>query len=173
MIVARNRGLSILVLSVLVLVLSCAAPATQPGLISRAELIPPPPPSSSQAELLPPSLPSSFYGTVRIDGENVPESTEITVGNGGVIYARTVSFLYEGISVYNINAPADRMDTPERDGGVQGEVLEFTVAGLHTDLTAIWRCGANEEVPLAGMHEARFFNLTKPLIFLPFVMRAP
>jgi len=102
----------------------------------------------------PPVLPSSFHGTVTFNGANVPAGTEITAGHGGMIYARTTTIMYEGASYYSLDVPGDDPETPEREGGTEGEKLEFTVGGkVATHPPAAWHSGTNEALDLAAGDE--------------------
>jgi len=99
----------------------------------------------------PPALPSRFHGTVTFNGANVPAGTEITAGHGGMIYARTTTIVYEGASYYSLDVPGDDPETPEREGGTAGEILEFTIGGLVAiHPLATWRSGTNETLDLAA-----------------------
>lgn len=114
----------------------------------------------------PPALPSSFYGTVTLNGEDAPEGTLIAVGNRGRVYAELACFIDTdtGRPVYSIDVPADDPATPERDGGIQDEVLQFTVGGLLADRAPIWDGGTTQERPLAA---------TEPRLYLPLINRVP
>lgn len=102
----------------------------------------------AHADTLPPPLPSSFSGTVTLNGLNAPWGTVITVGSGGIVYAQTAAFLYEGVSVYRIDAPGDNANTPEREGGVEEEVLQFTIGEVAAQQTAIWLGGSSQGLDL-------------------------
>ncbi len=90
----------------------------------------------------PPPLPCSLSGTVLLNGGNVPVGTAVTVGSGGSIYQTTTTTIYEGVSSYSLIVPADNPDTDVREGGVEGETLEFTVGGRRAAQTALWSSGA-------------------------------
>lgn len=110
-----------------------------PGSRLRAEQVSPPPP-----------IPSSFYGTVLVNGQNVPNATTISVGNDGVIYWRTRVFMSDGVSRYRMNVPGDRSETYAHDGGTSGEVLEFVIGGLPAQQTGAWQSGGNELLNLTA-----------------------
>ena len=102
----------------------------------------------------PPVLPSSFHGTVTFNGANVPAGTEITAGHGGMIYARTTTIMYEDASYYSLDVPGDDPETPECEGGTEGEKLEFTIGGkVATHPPAAWHSGTNEALDLAAGDE--------------------
>lgn len=159
MIVPRSRLFRVLVLASLLLPLMSAA--------TQAETL-----SGARADTLPPPLPSSFYGRVTVNGQDVPAGTPITVGSWGLVYAQTTSLMYEGSSVYSVNVPGDHPDTPEREGGREGEVLQFTVAGVLANQTATWHSGSNHEHALSGPNEESAFKVWGTSLYLPCVMRA-
>jgi len=113
----------------------------------------------------PPAFPSSFYGRVMLNGQDAAEGTLIAVGNRGRVYAEIACFIDTdtGRPVYSIDVPADDPDTPERDGGIQGEVLQFTVGGLLADRAPAWRSGLSRECSLGA---------DEPVLYLPLVNRA-
>jgi hypothetical protein len=91
---------------------------------------------------VPPPLPCSLRGTVLLNGVTVPVGTAVTVGSGASIYQTTTTTIYEGVSSYSLIVPADNPDTDVREGGVEGETLEFTVGGRRAAQTALWSSGA-------------------------------
>jgi len=98
----------------------------------------------------PPSFPAGFYGTARLNGLNVPGGTVITVGRDGVTYAQTTAEMHDGLSVYHIHVPEDDPDTPERDGGSPGEVLEFAIGDQPAHQTTTWQSGVSAALDLAA-----------------------
>lgn len=147
--VSRARLSPALVLVSIVLVPVCMALRARPSL-------------GMPADALPPALPSSFSGTVTVNGMSVPEGTLITVGGGAVVYAQTVAFLYGGASVYRIDAPGDNPDTQEREGGLQGEELQFTIGELVAGQTACWQSGSSQTMGLTATGEQTPTNTPAP-----------
>ena len=92
-----------------------------------------------------PALPSSFYGTVLIDGENVPTGTTIQAVIKGQAVATCQSLIYEGVSVYTMDIPGDDPGTNQVKGGTPGDTIIFYVNGLQAAETGIWRSGTNVE----------------------------
>jgi hypothetical protein len=90
----------------------------------------------------PPPLPCSFQGKVLVNGTNVPTGTVITAGSAGVVYQSTTTTMSEGVSAYSLIVPGDNPETEARDGGVEGETLEFIIGGLRAAETALWSSGA-------------------------------
>lgn len=95
-----------------------------------------------------PLLPSSFYGTIQVDGANVEPGTRIKALFENQVLAEGVTLMYEGTSVYTINVPGDDNDTRDIDGGREGEQIFFEVAGLVADQTGTWHSGTNVELNL-------------------------
>ena len=91
-----------------------------------------------------PPLPSSFYGTVKIDGENVSEGIQVTAWINDVQYASTAALIFEGNSVYSLDVSGDDSSTlGVIEGGVQGDTVVFKVGGLIADETGTWQTGVN------------------------------
>ncbi len=90
-----------------------------------------------------PALPSSFYGTVRVNAANVPDGTQVQALIGGQVVAAGVTQTYQGDSVYVLDVPGDNPDTPAQDGGRSGDVIQFKIGGALADQTGEWRSGTN------------------------------
>ena len=74
----------------------------------------------SMVEAVPP-LPSSFHGTVKVNGAYVPAGTVISAWIDDVQYAQTTTELYLGESVYAIDVPGDDSSTAGIiEGGAPG-----------------------------------------------------
>lgn len=101
-----------------------------------------------------PTLPSSFYGSVLINGENVPTGTTVQAVIMGQIVATCQTLVYEGASVYTIDIPGDDPGTNRIDGGKTGDTITFLVNGLEANETAIWRSGTNIEHNLTVLRTA-------------------
>lgn len=97
-----------------------------------------------------PALPSSFYGTVRVNAANVPEGTQVQALIGGQVVAVGVTQTYQGDSVYVLDVPGDNPDTPAQDGGREGDVIQFIIGGLLADQTGQWRSGTNANLNLTA-----------------------
>ena len=98
----------------------------------------------------PPPIPSSFWGAVTVNGQSIPAGMIITAGHNGVVYCTAATYLRDGASWYRLNVPGDDPDTPVHDGGVQGEVIEFTIGGLTADQTSVWQSGTNRQLDLTA-----------------------
>ena len=105
---------------------------------------------AAAARAAPPPPPSSFNGTVQVDGANVPGGTIISAWIDGVRYAEATTTFYAGYSVYGIGVPGDHPDTPEKDGGVEGDTITFRVGDFIADQTGTWCGGSNEHLDLAA-----------------------
>ena len=107
-----------------------------------------------------PQPPSKFYGTVMVDGEYVSDGTVISAWISGTQYETTTTFTYEGESVYVIEVPGDDPDTPEVEGGVDGDTVAFKVGDLTANQTGTWISGSNVELDLTA--EDDIVEITRP-----------
>jgi hypothetical protein len=97
-----------------------------------------------------PPLPSSFYGTVKVNGDNVPDGTLVRTLIDGQVYAQGHTQTYQGDSVYSLDVPGDDTGTAARDGGYEGETIEFEIGGVLADQTGTWHSGTNVELNLTA-----------------------
>ena len=89
-----------------------------------------------------PSLPHIFYGTVKKNGDNVPDGTVIGAQIGGIQYATTMTTTFGGNSVYKINVPGDDDKTGSIvEGGVNGDTIGFTIGSDIASQTAVFSSG--------------------------------
>jgi hypothetical protein len=116
--------------------------------------------SAGMAAALIPPLPSSFYGTVAVDGAGVPAGTRVSAWIHGVKYAEAPAFLFEDQSFYALSVPADGPATSEVEGGRPGDTIVFHIGGLKADQTGVWRGGTNTRQDLTA---------TSVRLFLPLV----
>ena len=99
----------------------------------------------------PPVMPASFYGTVKINGENAPIGTLIKAVINGVTYATCEVVLHAGEAVYSLNVPGDDPGTPGvLEGGVEGDSVQFFIESRQADQTGIWSSETNTEINLTG-----------------------
>jgi uncharacterized repeat protein (TIGR02543 family) len=89
-----------------------------------------------------PPFPHTFYGTVKKDGANVPDGTLISAWIGGVEYASVSTFTFGADSVYTFKLPGDDQETAEKEGGVGGEVISFSLGGEMAAQTAVFSSGS-------------------------------
>ena len=98
----------------------------------------------------PPILPSSFYGTVMVNGAYVSDGTIISAWIDGNKYAEVGTFTFESKSVYTIEVPVDNPDTVEKDGGEEGDTVVYKIGSDTADQTGTWHSGTNVEVNLTA-----------------------
>ncbi len=67
-----------------------------------------------------PPLPSSFYGSVKVNNANVPDGTVIQALIGGQVYAEGYTQTYQGNSVYALDVRGDDSGTTTVDGATGG-----------------------------------------------------
>ena len=119
--------------------------------------------ATASPHMIPP-LPSSFYGTVKDNGENVPVGTTISAWINGVQYGETDTLLYNQESVYAVDVPGDDPSSPGIiEGGIQGDIIVFKIGVNVADQTAIWQTGTNN-----GLNLSR--GLLPEKIYLPLIL---
>ena len=100
----------------------------------------------------PPPIPSSFFGAVKVDGNNVPLNTTVSAWINGIQYADTKVSMYSGDTIYSLNVPGDIDGTPEIEGGRPGDVIVFMIGNQSADQTGKWQSGTNIELDLSSDH---------------------
>jgi hypothetical protein len=111
-----------------------------------------------------PPLPSSFYGTVKLNGANVPAGTVIHAYINGVEYAHATVLTYLGDTVYSIDVPGEDTDTPGTQGGVEGNTVAFSIGSIQVPQTGIWHTGTNINLNLTGTGTLPAFTIFLPLV---------
>lgn len=101
-----------------------------------------------------PPLPSSFYGQVKVNGQNVPEGTVIRALINGKPCGQTTTKMFEGTSMYGLNVNGDETDTKDIDGGVEGDTIQFEIGGVLAKETAVWKGATNIELNLSASSDA-------------------
>ena len=94
-----------------------------------------------------PGIPSDFYGTVKIGGQDAPIGTVITAYIDGQNYGSftvTVSGKYGLFSI-----TGDDLDTSGKEGGVNGDTLIFKINGQTVMQIGTWQQGESIELNLA------------------------
>jgi hypothetical protein len=115
---------------------------------------------AAAARAAPPLLPSSFNGTVQVDGVYVPLGTVVSAWIDGVRYAGATTVFYAGYSVYGLGVPGDHPDTPEKDGGVEGETIVFRIGDLVADQRGTFNSGSNEHLDLTVSTSVEYGSIT-------------
>ena len=106
-----------------------------------------------------PPLPSSFYGTVKVNSQKVPDGTIVRALIGGQIFAETLTQTYQGESVYALDIPGDDLATTQKDGGRENETIQFEVGGAQAGQAGKWKSGTNVNLNLTAAASA---PITKP-----------
>jgi hypothetical protein len=102
-------------------------------------------PSSAQAI---PALPSSFFGTVKLNNANVLDGMVIQAFIGDRMIAQGYTQMYQGESVYSLDLPGDNTDTVIIDGGREGDTITFKVAGIASHETGTWHSATSVQLNL-------------------------
>ncbi len=97
-----------------------------------------------------PQIPSSFYGTVKVNGANVPDGTAVQALIDGKVYAEVLTQTYQGDSVYALNVTGDDTDTTVKDGGREGDTVQFKIGGVLASQTGVWHSGTNVTLNLTA-----------------------
>jgi hypothetical protein len=113
-----------------------------------------------------PQLPSSFWGTVMLNGSPVPAGTTISARINGVEYGHTTTILDAGVAWYAMDVPGDDPEASGTQGGVEGDTIVFFIGSIQAAQTGIWHTGTNVVLNLTGSGTLPGFT-----IFLPFVRR--
>jgi len=95
-----------------------------------------------------PPLPSSFYGTVKVNGENVADGTVIKALINGQVFGTGYTQTYQGDSVYSLDVPGDDSSSTALEGGKHGDVIQFEIAGVLAVETGTWTSATNVNVNL-------------------------
>lgn len=101
-----------------------------------------------------PPLPSSFYGKVKVNRQNVPDGTVVLAMVDGKVYAEGRTQTYQGDSVYSLDAPGDDVSSEAIEGGKEGDVITFEVGGVTADQTGVWHSGTNTNLDLSTKNSA-------------------
>ena len=96
-----------------------------------------------------PPLPSSFYGTVKVNGANVPDGTLIKASINGQVYSDGQTQTYQGDSVYALDVPGDDSSTTAIEGGNNGDTILFTIGGHIASQTGTWTGASNINLNLS------------------------
>jgi hypothetical protein len=103
---------------------------------------------ATTASAVPPPLPSSFWGVFTMNGARVALSAELTAHIDDIACGKATLFLYQGATYYSISVKGDIPDTPIKEGGVDGDVIQFWLNGIPLATTAIWSGGINQMLDL-------------------------
>jgi len=107
-----------------------------------------------------PRISAYFYGTVKVNGANVPTSTVVSAWINGVRADRgTETYLDEhGNSAYFLEVPGDDPETGEKEGASPGDVITFKIGDLSAtpdpNRTIVWAEAAYEEVNLTAVDDS-------------------
>ena len=90
-----------------------------------------------------PALPSSFYGTVKLNNTNMLDGIVVQALIGNLMIAQGYTQTYQGDSVYSLSVPGDNTDTVVIDGGREGDTITFKVGGVLATETGTWHSATN------------------------------
>ena len=96
-----------------------------------------------------PPLPSSFYGTVKVNGAKVPDGTIVNAYINGQLYANALTQTYQGDSVYSLDVLGDDSSTTTIEGGKDGDTIVFRIGEEVANETGKWKSGTNINLNLS------------------------
>ena len=111
-----------------------------------------------------PPLPSSFNGTVKINGSNVPAGTVVSAWINGIQYKTTTVTYISPDMKYLLNVPGDDPTTLPIEGGVDGDTIVFYIGTAQAAQTGTWHSGTNVNLNLCS-------GLCTYRLYLPLVIR--
>jgi hypothetical protein len=97
-----------------------------------------------------PPRPASFYGTVRVNGASAPTYVSVEARIAGVPYVTTQVHTVGAETVYAIDVPGDIPEIAGKQGGVEGDTIQFYVSGLLCAQTATWHEGVHSNLNLTA-----------------------
>lgn len=110
-------------------------------------------------QALPPP-PSTFWGTVWVDGGLASAGTLVAAWSGGVKWVETVVVPYEDQMYYSLDVPGDDPETPDiKEGPEPGDTIIFTVGVSQAVETATWENSAPHQLDLHAAVPACTYHL--------------
>ncbi len=95
--------------------------------------------------------PSSFHGTVIVNGRNVPAGTPITALINGVQYVSAATTLSKGKAEYRLDIPGDDPDLTGTQGGKEGDAIIFRIGNLISSQKATWHKATDVQLDLSAV----------------------
>jgi hypothetical protein len=121
----------------------------------------------------PPPLPASFYGQIHFNEYPPDVGTPIEAWVTGMSVRAAATTVQDGNTLsYMIDVPGDDPGTPQKDGGVDGDLVSFKI-GVRILATAPWHSGTHTQVDLNSyaIHLQQGWNLVsfnlRPAITAP------
>jgi len=101
-----------------------------------------------------PQPPCVFYGYVQVGGEPAQDGLNVTAIISGTTLKWTTetkngTYGWPDKGSSNFTIPSDDPETPEKDGGVTGNSIEFYVQGIKTNQTATFESGGAKRFDLS------------------------
>ena len=100
-----------------------------------------------------PPLPSSFFGTVKVNAVNVADGTLVEAVIEDQVVAKGYTQTYQGNSVYSIDVPGDEAGTAPIEGGKEGDAVHFKISGIDAVESGTWHSATNVELNLSATSE--------------------
>jgi hypothetical protein len=113
-------------------------------------LVNPPRPQAAEQNTTPPGIPSSFYGSVMLNGKDAPTTANVSAWIGDRQVAQQPIKLDHGRAYYAVNVPADNPATPVVEGGKPGDTIAFRVDHAKATQQGTWQSGSNVQLDLSA-----------------------
>lgn len=96
-----------------------------------------------------PMPPNQFYGNVTTDGKPAPDGTVVSARIAGIEFATTTTINggYGSNSAFIV--PSDDLDTTEKEGGRDGDIVDFYVVNTENELKS--ESAANATFSIGGV----------------------
>jgi hypothetical protein len=104
--------------------------------------------------------PSSFHGSAKVNGSNVPVGTSISAWINGVEYASATTTLATGNSVYMLDVPRNPPEEAGMQASNEGDTIVFHIGDLITSQTGTWRSDSDVQLDLTATHVPTGFTCT-------------
>jgi hypothetical protein len=96
--------------------------------------------------------PSSFHGTVKVNGSKVPVGTSISAWINGVQYASAATTLATGNAIYKLDVPRDPPHAAGMQASKEGDAIVFHVGDLIASQTGTWHGDTDVQLDLTATH---------------------
>jgi hypothetical protein len=120
-----------------------------------------------------PQLPSSFFGTSKVNGTKVPDGTIVQALIEGKVYAEVLTQTHQGDSVYALNVTGDDTDTTIQDGGREGDTVQFRIGGVFARQIGVWHSGTNVNLDLVASTSTPLATPMASLTLIPIQTTIP
>jgi len=99
-----------------------------------------------------PPVACNFWGTVKLNGQNVSDGTAVSVWSDdwSTQWTETTTFTYLGDSTYNVSVNGDDPETGEKEGPIAGETVRFKIGDNNAIESSTWQEAGTVQVNLSA-----------------------